>query len=107
MRNLEEFESDDILYHYTKTTTALEHILFNKKLRLSDRINSNDPIENMTPNTWITAGSCDSSEKIDINKIWNDVEKRVKQVKQICFCKNDMSEHFEKMDDNLMNFMVV
>ncbi len=37
---LREFESDDILYHYTKTTTALEHILCNKKLHLSDRMNS-------------------------------------------------------------------
>ncbi|MRT93289.1 DUF2971 domain-containing protein [Ancylomarina sp. 16SWW S1-10-2] len=104
MNVLREFESDDILYHYTKTTTALEHILFNKELRLSDRVNSNDPVENLTPSTWITAGVSDSSEIVDIDKIWNDVEKRVKQVKQVCFCKNDMSHRFKKMKDKPYEF---
>jgi len=103
MDELREFESEDILYHYTKTTTALEHILYNKELRLSDRVNSNDPIENLTPSTWIT-GAHDSSEIVDIDKIWNDADKRVKQVKQVCFCNNEMSDHFERMDDKPHEF---
>lgn len=104
MRYLEQFESEDILYHYTKTTTALEHILYTKKLRLSDRIKSNDPIENMTPSTWITMNGCGSSKRVDIYKVWNDTEKRIKQLKQACFCKNDMSDRFEKIDDKPYEF---
>ena len=103
MRYLEQFESEDILYHYTKTTTALEHILYKNELRLSDRINSNDPIENLTPSTWITGGY-DGPEGVDIYKIWTDTEKRIEKLKHVCFCKNDMSDRFEKIDDKPHEF---
>ena len=37
--------SDDALFHYTKTSTAIEHILYTKKFKLSLLIDTNDPNE--------------------------------------------------------------
>jgi len=104
MNCLDKFESDDILYHYTKTTTALEHILYNKKLRLSDRGNSRDPIENMNPSLWISFGVINLSElkgiqiekaRDDMQRVVNDIEERMKQLKQVCFCMNDNKNYKE------------
>lgn len=104
MNCLKKFESDDILFHYTKTTTALEHILFNKKLRLSDRVKSNDPIENMTPKTLINVESLENETYDNWDKYVEDIVNKTNQIKQVCFCKNDMSAHFKKMDDKPHEF---
>ena len=50
----EIFASEDTVYHYCKLYTALKHILSDKKLRLSARKNSRDPIENIEP--WFSVG---------------------------------------------------
>jgi hypothetical protein len=39
----EIFKSEDTVYHYTTTETALNFILRDKKIRLSPRNNSIDP----------------------------------------------------------------
>ncbi len=39
--------SDDIIFHYTTANTAIQHILFENRLRLSPRSNSADPIEHL------------------------------------------------------------
>ena len=44
----ENFNNKDTVFHYCKTKTAIEHILFNREIRLSPRNNSNDPIENIS-----------------------------------------------------------
>jgi hypothetical protein len=38
-------DTEDALFHYTRTSTALEHILFSKRLRLSLLKDTNDPSE--------------------------------------------------------------
>ncbi len=44
--NLEEYvETQDALFHYTKTSIAIEHILYTKKFKLSNLYNTNDPRE--------------------------------------------------------------
>ena len=104
MRYLYEFESDDILYHYTKTTTALEYILFNKKLRLSDRINSNDPIEKLSYPSLVKVEDQENGVNENIAKYSQDVDKKIKLLKQVCFCMNDKSGRFEKIDDKPHEF---
>jgi hypothetical protein len=46
---MDEFEEimkeDDIIFHYTNLSTALEHILFHKQLQFSYLLNMNDPRE--------------------------------------------------------------
>lgn len=99
MNYLEQFESEDILYHYTKTTTALEHILFNKKLRLSDRVDSNDPIEKLSYSSLVEIEKPDIDIYENIAKYSKDVEERIKQLKQVCFCMNDTSGRFQNRND--------
>jgi len=106
MDYLEQFESEDILYHYTKTTTALEHILYKNKLRLSDRVKSNDPIENMTHRTTIEEGTddCVSLKPSHYMKVFNEIHERMRRLKQVCFCKNDLGDHFKDMFDKPYEF---
>ncbi|WP_164977465.1 DUF2971 domain-containing protein [Ancylomarina salipaludis] len=104
MNTLSEFESDDILYHYTKTTTALEHILFKKELRLSDRVNSNDPIENMTTPTLIKVESLENETYDNWDKYGKEIEKKMKQIKQVCFCMNAKSIRYKKMNNKPAEF---
>jgi len=98
------YQTEDTIFHYTKTATALEHILFNKKLRLSDRNDSNDPIENMTPSfsAGLIAGNQEELENIqnitydDSCKIKDDIKARIQQAKQVCFCMNDLSGKYDR-----------
>ncbi len=104
MNYLEQFESDDILYHYTKTTTALEHILAKEQLRLSDRVNSNDPIENMTPKTLIKVESLENETYDNWDKYVEEIEKKMNQIKQVCFCMNATSNRLKKLDEKPAEF---
>lgn len=106
------YQTEDTIFHYTKTSTALEHILFNKRLRLSDRNNSNDPIENMTPSfsAGLIAGNQKEVENIqnltyaDSCKIKDDIKARVQQAKQVCFCMNDANDKYKKMHNKPLEF---
>jgi len=106
MKDLDKFESEDILYHYTKTSTALEYILAEEQLRLSGRSNSNDPIENLTHATTIKKvyGGFDLSKSVHHLKVFKDIDEQMRRLKQVCFCKNDMSGHFKKMKDKPYEF---
>jgi hypothetical protein len=106
MNNLEQFESDDILYHYTKTTTALEHILYKNELRLSDRVDSKDPIENMTHRTTIEGGTNGVVffKPSHYMEVFNDIHERMRRLKQVCFCKNDMGDNFKDKPDKPYEF---
>jgi len=112
MYHLNKFESEDIIFHYTKTTTALEHILYNKKLRLSDRVNSNDPIENMKPffSRGLIVTDQDELDFIknqtddDASRIEKEVRERIKQIKQVCFCMNDTTDRFNSSKTKPLEF---
>jgi hypothetical protein len=106
MEHLEQFESDDILYHYTKTTTALEYILHNKRLRLSDREDSRDPIESITHRTTIIKDNdgLGSSRLEHYVKFIRDITERMKQLKQVCFCRNNTSVRLKNMKDKPHEF---
>jgi len=95
------FESKDTVYHYCSLNVALEHILYDKQLRLSKRKSSLDPIENETPFISIGGmfGSFEESqitaeEGIFIRKLENKIIDFLSLTKQSCFCMNDDSEYF-------------
>lgn len=87
------FNSNEIIYHYTKIQTAYEHILHTNKLRLSDRKTSNDPIENIMDRVIIKSSYGYPDTKKATNETGDKVSKfileKIKNSKQLCFCKNN------------------
>ncbi len=99
----EIFSESDTIYHYTKASTAVEHILFKRQLRLSPRARSNDPIEKvgfiLGRSFYGTDGKIHETlikkyEK-DANSIVQQIDNKVKYAKQICFCLNHYSSEIE------------
>ncbi len=93
---MDEFEEimkeDDIIFHYTNLSTALEHILFNKQLQFSYLLNMNDPRER---NYWSFGRRMlidDSAFKtmLHLQIILNEI--RTSEYKIGCFCSNKVSE---------------
>ena len=92
----ENFNNKDTVFHYCKTKTAIEHILFNREIRLSPRNNSNDPIENISfkisESIAITDNNIEARTKkasIELNK---NLSKKLGSIKQACFCRNNNSK---------------
>lgn len=92
--------SDDIIYHYTKASTAIDFILYNLQLKFSKRKKSNDPIEsNMARRGTVYWGYNDDklykvNENEDTNELHNFITALENNFYQICFCKNHMGEDF-------------
>jgi hypothetical protein len=92
--------SEDIIYHYTKASTAIDFILFNRQLRFNASRNSNDPIESRkarrgTVYTGIKADEVTAKETtLDSNDLHKYISNLENQFHQICFCKNRMGEPF-------------
>jgi hypothetical protein len=93
----EVFRKSDTIFHYCKLSTALEDILYNKKLRLSPRYKSLDPVENLPPSLFCAGGvfrGGEESEEIrtkhasDIEKLHTIRSEQYKIHKQLCFCMN-------------------
>ena len=81
------FADDDTVYHYTKTETALEHILFDKRLRISQMKNSIDPIENRE---IIIIPNSNRNSTFSVPGLGREVENIVANSKQVSFCKNSL-----------------
>ncbi|MDP3313133.1 DUF2971 domain-containing protein [Lutibacter sp.] len=102
MKNLNTFLKDiyceDIIFHYTKTATAIDYILFNNRLKLTHIKASTDPIEKFPRygiySSWY--GDKTNSDEMhkqhseQINKMLENVETRIKDYVQVCFCKNKL-----------------
>lgn len=88
------FNSENTIFHYCDTDTAIKNILFDLELRLSPRNNSNDPLENTKPfhsiGSWGKDDTKLASEK-DLDKVRKSTIKKLGQLKQVCFCMNDAS----------------
>ncbi|MFD2828503.1 DUF2971 domain-containing protein [Leeuwenhoekiella polynyae] len=85
------FFKGNLLFHYTTTQVALEHILFENRLRISPRKNSRDPIENS--NHQYSFGTWGSGEKkplsMDVRRNSEIIlSSHIKKAKQLSFCKN-------------------
>jgi hypothetical protein len=96
--------SDDIIYHYTKASTAIDFILFNKKLKFGKQKNSNDPIESCNARRSIAwynnGGECSNDLELtnDCNEVNNYISNRENNFYQISFCKNHQDELIDTID---------
>ncbi len=94
------FNSDEIIYHYTKTQTVYEYILHTNKLRLSERKTSNDPIENFIDRSVVRSsyGYTDTKKADDetASKVSKFILENIKNSKQLCFCKNNDNPELQK-----------
>lgn len=101
---LQVLNSDDIVYHYTSTETALQYILNNRQLRLSPRILSADPTENRIPliKPWLTGQSYAENKLIkrettfEFDELKRIVNEEVGEIRQVCFCMNDNDNYKEE-----------
>lgn len=93
----EIFEAEDVVFHYTRLSTAIEHILYSGMLRFSPRLKTNDPYEynNLyfgSVQGFSKDGSSTDQEKVEkkcadirfeISRIISD------EMKILCLCQND------------------
>jgi hypothetical protein len=92
--------TDDIIYHYTKASTAIDFILFDKKLKFSKQKNSNDPIESCNARRCIVYFGAGFDQHHDrevekaANELLKEISDREKNFYQISFCKNHLGENF-------------
>lgn len=91
---------NDIIYHYTKASTAIDFILYNKQLKFNDARKSNDPIESsrVRRGTVYFGDKADKlqekEEELDARDLHDFTSNLEKQFYQICFCKNHMGKNF-------------
>jgi hypothetical protein len=91
VEGIELFNSENIVYHYTKIQTAIEYILYEKRLKLSTRKTSNDPIENLTtPSITTNIYNNVSAPVHDQAKVTEFIENKIKNAKQLCLCQNNL-----------------
>jgi len=92
--------SDDIIYHYTKASTAIDFILFNGQLKFNASRKSNDPIESRKARrSTVYSGkevgkAIEKDVAIDSNYLHEHINMLENQFHQICFCKNHMGDLF-------------
>lgn len=92
--------NDDIIYHYTKASTAIDFILFNNQLRFNEARKSIDPIESKKARRGIVyygelaEKPTTRSHSQDANELSVFVSNLEKRFNQICFCQNRMGEDF-------------
>ncbi|WP_298248349.1 DUF2971 domain-containing protein [uncultured Christiangramia sp.] len=96
-----ELYNEDILYHYTTSSTAIDFILYNEELRFSQRQKSIDPVESIKANrsTFFNTGGVNDN-KINSDH-YNQSDELIRYISnlekafyQICFCKNSMGSDF-------------
>lgn len=91
---------DDIIYHYTKASTAIDYILYNHQLKFNNRKKSNDPIESNKIKRGIIISCTETKDQelkaqmSDYTDLHNFIDDLEKNFYQICFCKNNMGDDF-------------
>lgn len=92
--------NDDIIFHYTKASTAIDYILFNQQLRFSKARSSADPIESKRANRrpFYVDSEVDAKKSPqhyqDIQELRNFLSNLEEQFSQICFCQNNAGSEF-------------
>ena len=93
--------NEDVIYHYTKASTAIDYILFNEQLKFSKRQKSIDPTESRKVNRSTVFTGSFMEKKVDkkisheSNELINRVSGLESLFSQICFCKNDLGHEFD------------
>ena len=88
---LRNFYNDDVIYHYTTASTAIDHILSEKRLKFRHIRKSNDPVECRYPECAVSGnGAYVNYEKNlkDCNYLRDLIMDLDSRFYQICFCKN-------------------
>lgn len=92
--------NDDIIYHYTKASTAIDFILYNNQLQFNQARKSVDPIESRKAERRTTYYGSEVGKPVsrqqheDENELHVFVDNMEERFNQICFCKNRMGEDF-------------
>ena len=94
------FKKTDTLFHYCKTSVAIENILFEKQLRLTSRNKSIDPIEKTKPQlSKSIAYNIDKLEEKTnkhAKKILENINYLIENTKQVCFCMNNENIKYDE-----------
>lgn len=89
--NQSSIDNEDTIFHYTKIAIAIEHILYEKRLKFSRGINTNDPREYKRRDLEPQSEGNYTFEEYRQN--WLEAEKNLRKVissyKYACFCLND------------------
>lgn len=100
---LNSLYSDDIIYHYTKASTAIDYILYNQQLRFSNSLSSSDPIESRKASRSIVYNGEQANRKQtvkeveEVNLLDSFIENLETTFLQICFCKNSMNDDIDSI----------
>jgi len=92
--------NSDIIYHYTKASTAIDYILHNNQLKFNQYKKSNDPIESsyVSRSTYFYGSEVgkpiSGKTQKDITELKDHVRYLENNFYQICFCKNHMGDIF-------------
>lgn len=85
--------SEDTVFHYTRASAALEHILFNHELRLTRMADTNDPREYQDWSFHLMGwGASDDSPEPPLDRL-EEVRKQINKIARTeyrlaCFCAN-------------------
>jgi hypothetical protein len=87
----EYIETSDALFHYTKTSIAIEHILHTKKFKLSLLKDTNDPKEYKFKFFNIMGDSLDRDNTLDLSNQADPVIDRILkyECRVMSFCTNN------------------
>jgi hypothetical protein len=97
----------NMIFHYTKTDTAIAHILFKNQLRLNRRMNASDPMEKLYHplNTNQFYSPNDSAESIKKGEVLSDYKRdlnhSLEMANQLSFCLNNYTLPDLKYADDL------
>ncbi len=72
------------VYHYTKASTALEHILASMSIRLGPISETHDPLEGHSENTGFSAADGGLPDFV----AWDKVDEVAKRARVACFCRD-------------------
>lgn len=92
--------NDDIIYHYTKASTAIDYILYNNQLKFNEVRKSYDPIESKkAKRATVYYGSeldklRNKQHSDDVNELHDFVNDFEKRFNLVCFCQNRRGSDF-------------
>lgn len=104
----DHFRQENTVFHYTSRNTAIQHILFEKRLRLAPRRSTIDPVEKLDPHISFHKISLGDDEKVSSSsyKLYSETKAIIRRVKQISFCRNKASNGaVKKYDYESMGFL--
>lgn len=89
---IEKIGDNDMIFHYTKSSTAIDYILKNNNLRFNSIRNSSDPIERIRANRSIVNNTPSTFENrmkdVEAAELVNYVGDLEDRFSIVCFCKN-------------------